>query len=273
MLLCLLACAAEDGDVLRSMPGRPHPQDGDTDTDADSDTDTDSDTDADTDTDTDADTDSTTSGPVYGIDVSHWNGSIRWSSVAGAGYGFAIAKASEGTYYTDDEFWTEYDGAADAGMIHGAYHFAVPDDSSGSDQAAYFVDNGGDWTADGQTLPGTLDIEYNPYGDTCYDMSQSEMAAWVRSFDEEYRSLTGRHAMIYTNANWWNTCVGQSGFEVMPMWVAHWGTDSPTLPTGWSEYTFWQFSATGVVSGIDADTDLDVWPYGWPALVRFADGE
>ncbi len=49
-------------------------------------------------------------------------------------------------------------------MIRGAYHFATPDTTSGAAQANYFVDHGGGWSRDGKTLPGALDIEWNPYG-------------------------------------------------------------------------------------------------------------
>jgi hypothetical protein len=47
-------------------------------------------------------------------------------------------------------------------MIRGAYHFARPHTTSGVIQAEYFVDHGGGWSGDGTTLPGALDIEYNP---------------------------------------------------------------------------------------------------------------
>jgi len=73
-------------------------------------------------------------------------------------------------------------GAFDAGVIRGAYHFALPDRSTGATQANYFVDHGGGWSADGRTLPGTLDIEYNPYGATCYGLTKAGMSAWIRSF-------------------------------------------------------------------------------------------
>lgn len=48
-------------------------------------------------------------------------------------------------------------------------------------QANYFVDHGGGWSADGRTLPGTLDIEYNPYGATRYGLTKAGMSAWIRS--------------------------------------------------------------------------------------------
>lgn len=69
---------------------------------------------------------------------------------------------------------------------------------SGADQANYFVDNGGGWSADGKTLPGALDIEYNPYGDTCYSMSASELTNRIADFNATYRARTGRDVVIYT---------------------------------------------------------------------------
>lgn len=207
-----------------------------------------------------------------GIDVSHWNGDIDWGSVADAGVKFSFAKVSEGTYYVDSQFSAEDSGAAAAGLLHGGYHFAIPDDSSGAEQADYFVAYGGDWYDDGQTLPGVLDIEYNPYGETCYDLSNSEMADWVRDFVDEYKALTGRAAIIYTTANWWNSCVGSTDFGANPMWVAHYGVSSPTIPEGWGAWTFWQYSSTGSVAGIDADTDMDIYIGTITELRDYAEG-
>lgn len=103
-----------------------------------------------------------------------------------------------------------YDGATDAGFIRGGYHFAHPDSSSGATQAEYFLAHGGGWTSDGQTLPGMLDIEYNPSGSTCYGLSASDMVAWVKEFGETYNGKTGHYPMIYTTADWWDTCTGDS---------------------------------------------------------------
>ena len=61
--------------------------------------------------------------------------------------------------YKNTCFSSQYTGAAKAGLIRGAYHFARPDSSSGAAQAKYFASNGGGWTSDGITLPGALDIE------------------------------------------------------------------------------------------------------------------
>ena len=79
-----------------------------------------------------------------GIDVSHWQGSINWTSVKNAGVDFAYIKATEGTAYKDPQFNTNYPAAYHAGVIRGAYHFARPGSSSGAAQAEFFASNGGD---------------------------------------------------------------------------------------------------------------------------------
>ncbi len=84
-------------------------------------------------------------------------------------------QATEGTTYIDPRFSSHYTGATSAGLIRGGYHFAHPDSSSGATQATFFLAHGGGWSNDGKTLPGMLDIEYNPNGATCYGLSTSAM--------------------------------------------------------------------------------------------------
>ena len=131
--------------------------------------------------------------------------------------------------------------------MHGAYHFALPDSSDGATQADYFVDHGGGWSADGRTLPGTLDIEYNPYGPTCYGLGQSAMVTWIGQFRSEYLARTGRYPAIYAGFNWWTECTGgYAGFGADPLWTAHYAATVGTLPAGWTGYTIWQYADYGV---------------------------
>ncbi|KXN91831.1 Lysozyme M1 [Leucoagaricus sp. SymC.cos] len=141
-----------------------------------------------------------------GIDISHWQGTVDFNAAKANGVKFVCIKATEGTDYKDPEFSFHYIGATNAGLIRRAYHFARPDVSSGAAQATYFTANGGGWSADGITLPGALDIEYNPYGTTCYGLSQSAMTAWIKDFSNTYLSKTGRYPVIYTTTDWWKTC-------------------------------------------------------------------
>ncbi len=181
---------------------------------------------------------------VLGIDVSSWQGSVDWAAQARAGKRFAYVKATEGIRYKNPYFARQYTGAYQAGLIRGAYHFATPNSSGGTRQARIFAGSGGGWSADGRTLPGVLDIEYNPYGATCYGKSDAQMVAWIRAFTTEYKRLTTRDAVIYTTTDWWKTCTGNSRAfsKTNPLWLARYGTTPGTLPGAWTRATFWQYT-------------------------------
>ncbi|MPY77935.1 MAG: lysozyme [Actinophytocola sp.] len=181
---------------------------------------------------------------IEGIDVSGWQREVDWRHWWDKGKRFAYVKATEGTGYRNPYFTQQYNGSYDVGMIRGAYHFALPDRSSGAAQARYFVDRGGGWSDDGKTLPGALDLEYNPYGGTCYGKGKQVMRAWIADFHDTYRERTGRAPVIYTSTSWWNQCVGDGhGFEkTVPLWVARYADEIGDLPAGWDTHTFWQYS-------------------------------
>ncbi len=193
-------------------------------------------------------------GPA-GIDVSHYQGSINWSSVKSAGISFAYIKATEGTSYKDPNFSANYLHADNARVIRGAYHFAQPGSSSGASQATYFAANGGAWSADGLTLPGMLDLEGG-----CYGLSTTSMRNWILSFYNTYKSKTSRDVVIYTSPSWWNTCTGRwTGMSTKsPLFVANWTTaSSPTIPYGFPYATLWQYTDSGSVSGVPGAVDRD----------------
>ncbi len=194
---------------------------------------------------------SAASSEVLGLDVSAAQGDVNWSTVKADGAQFAYVKATEGTYYTNPDFTQQYEGSYDVGLIRGAYAFANPSYSSGTAQADYFVAHGGGWSADGKTLPGVLDIEYNPYGAECYGLSQSGMVSWIRAFVNAYHAKTGRWAVIYSTTDWWTTCTGNnSGFgSEDPLWLARFASSAGTPPAGWGFYTIWQYADSGTFPG------------------------
>jgi GH25 family lysozyme M1 (1,4-beta-N-acetylmuramidase) len=186
-----------------------------------------------------------------GIDVSSHQGAIDWASVA-PHVDFVYAKATESTTYQNPDFTNQYNGPYNYGVIRGAYHFAIPDNSSGTAQADYFIAHGGGWSADGKTLPGALDIEYNPYGAECYGLTQAQMTAWISNFVTEYAAKEHAYPVIYSNTNWWKSCTGNtSSFASLdPFWVASYSTEGAgPLPNGWGFYTFWQYTDSGSLPG------------------------
>jgi len=194
----------------------------------------------------------TPTGGTLGMDVSSYQGNVDWNRAYNMGSRFAYTKATEGNYYTNPYFAQQYNGSAQSGMIRGAYHFANPRSTSGAEQARYFVRHGGGWSNDGITMPGLLDIEYNPYpslGNTCYNMSSADLTRWIRDFMETYRSLTGRYPMIYTANYWWRQCVGATEFGNHLLHLANYNYYPGPMPAGWGNYDIWQFSSEGPFVG------------------------
>lgn len=182
---------------------------------------------------------------VRGIDVSGWQKNVNWKYWWKKGKRFAYVKATEGTGYTNPYYPQQYNGSRRVGMTRGSYHFALPNRSSGAAQAVYFVTNGGGWSRDGRTLPGAVDLEWNPYGPACYGKSKAGMRAWIKSFHDTYRTRTGRWPVIYTSTSWWSHCVGGGHRfgKTVPLWIARYSSNVGALPPGWNRYTFWQYSS------------------------------
>ena len=184
---------------------------------------------------------------VYGIDVSGHQGNVNWPAQWNAGKRFVWVKATESTTYRNPYFSQQYGGSYNQGFIRGAYHFALPDRSSGAAQANFFSSNGGGWSGDGKTLPGALDMEYNPYGATCYGKSQAAMAAWIRDFSNTYKARWNKYPAIYTSTSWWSQCVGNNSFSgTNPLWVARYASAPGALPYNWGVWTVWQYSSTPI---------------------------
>ncbi|XAS66169.1 GH25 family lysozyme [Micrococcaceae bacterium Sec5.7] len=207
---------------------------------------------------------------VLGLDVSSHQPTVDWSAQSKLGARFAYVKATEGVTYKSPTFGQQYSGSANAGLIRGAYHFALPSISSGTAQADYFINNGGGWTPDGRTLPPLLDIEYNPYaslGNTCYNMSSAQMVNWITDFSNRTLARTGRLPMIYTTTDWWSQCTGNSSaFSANPLHIAAYNNvGAGTLPASWNTYSVWQYSSTGPFAG-----DSNVWNGTYENLRRFA---
>lgn len=212
-------------------------------------------------------------GGHQGFDVSSHQGSVNWQKTRNDGARFGYIKATESTSYRNPYFSQQYNGSRNVGIRRGAYHFALPHTSSGAAQATYFVNNGGGWSADGWTLPGALDIEYNPYSrtngrNTCYGLSATQMVNWIRSFSDQYRALTGRVPAIYTTTDWWTRCTGNNGgFGDHPLWLARYSSSVGALPNGWKRHTIWQYNDHGRLPG-----DQNTFNGGIPKLKRLALG-
>ncbi|OBT76058.1 hypothetical protein VF21_03515 [Pseudogymnoascus sp. 05NY08] len=191
---------------------------------------------------------------VQGFDISGYQPSVNFAAAYASGARFVIIKATEGTTFISSTFSSQYTGATNAGFIRGGYHFAHPGSSTGAAQANYFLAHGGGWSKDGITLPGMLDIEYNPSGATCYGLSAASMVAWIHDFVNTYHTKTGVYPMIYTTTDWWTQCTGNSAAfgSTCPLVLARYASAPGTMPAGWTYQTIWQNSDAYAYGG-DSD--------------------
>jgi GH25 family lysozyme M1 (1,4-beta-N-acetylmuramidase) len=193
---------------------------------------------------------------VPGIDVSKWQGDVDWAAVSSTSTRFAIMRATRGHDYVDPRY-AEYLAEASAnGLVVGAYHRAKVSLAAGDPRAEanHFVDVA--QIDAGDVLP-VLDIEEHG------GLTVPQLTQWVRTWLARVFTRTGVRAMIYASPYFWRTYLGDTTWFAdngYPLWIAHWGVPSPTVPAenwGGRGWTFWQWTSTGSVSGISTNVDRD----------------
>ena len=198
---------------------------------------------------------------VDGLDVSHWQGDIRWGKVGDAGYVFAFVKGTEGVGWTDSRFVENMENGPNSGVVRGVYHFARPDlGNSGQDEAEYFLSVAGDYLESGYLRP-VLDLEVRG------SLDKNSLSDWVLDWMQTVENQTGIPPLIYTNLHYINYYLTNAVTEY-DLWIAYWTCD-PTItfnipPTGkWADWAFWQYSAPSLcgdsyVSGVQYVVDKNI---------------
>lgn len=121
--------------------------------------------------------------PVWGVDVSAYQGDIDWPVLAAQGPDFAFIKATEGSGYTDPRFAANWQAAGEAGLMWGAYHF-FSFESPGTTQAENFL---AALPRGEAMLPPVVDVEL--YGD--YQRSPPKAAGLRAELDTLLARLEG----------------------------------------------------------------------------------
>lgn len=184
-------------------------------------------------------------GPHLGIDVSHHSGEIDWHSLVDGGYAFVVVKASEGVDAPDPRFDDNWRGAAEAGLVRGAYHFYVTEDDPQA-QADLFLSTVELRAGD---LPPVVDIELIGRG-----TEEVALPEHLHRFLDILESETGVTPILYTPPNFWDAHFHES-YARYPLWVAEYGVDAPQLPEGWTGWVLWQFEGDAQVPGVEKGAD------------------
>lgn len=199
---------------------------------------------------------------VEGIDVSYYQDTIDWDAVKGAGIGFGITRVNHGGFF-DPKFYENWDAMKARGMIRGAYQFFNPDDDVAA-QAQTLIDAVG--VLGPGDLPAVLDVEVTN------GVGPATISSRVQQWVDLVEAATGKPPIIYTGSYFWNDNVGTTAVNDHPLWIAHYTSGCPNLPTAWSDWAFHQYTSTGSVPGIAGNVDRNRWNGSYADLEAFAAG-
>ncbi|MGZ4964113.1 MAG: GH25 family lysozyme [Limisphaerales bacterium] len=203
-----------------------------------------------------------------GIDVSHYQGTVNWSSVKSAGRSFAWAKATEGASTGDSTFTANESNGKAAGVIMGAYHFAHPESNSGGTEENHFwAVAGGYIKADGKTLMPMLDVEVfsGHVGATSY-------SDWANQFNNALVADANAAGVRITPFIYTSSCSACNFNSSVSGWnadLANYNGESSQTGSPWNVCTSceawgtgvwdtWQYTDSASVSGVSGGVDADV---------------
>ena len=197
---------------------------------------------------------------MKGIDVSHWQHNINFSSVKESGIEFAILKAggSDAGFYTDSKFEENYTAAAAAGLNVGCYYFAGSKfigEKNGTADAKRFASIIKSKKFD---MPIYLDIEAQP---TSEKSGITEAAIAFCDHMEKQGYFIGIYA---SDISGFKERLDPSVVTKYSSWVARYGKQ-PEYNRYWN---MWQYSSTGTVTGITGRVDLDISNFDFPELIK-----
>jgi lysozyme len=182
---------------------------------------------------------------ITGVDVSKWQGKMKWNVCQYAGARFAFIRAGSvtlagGTCYTDYEFERNANTAPDF-MPVGFYWYFRPQHNP-ERQANYFVD----LIRDKQyKLPPVMDLEEDG------DLSPAEVTASAVIFGATVYKRISVWPLLYGRAEWLNLhTVPALQWGAMDLWIARYNplldgpwSDKDCIPRDWKTWRFWQVSA------------------------------
>lgn len=219
-------------------------------------------------------------GLIRGADVSHHNGAIDFAAMRASGIRFVWIKCTQNDGNADPMFRANVAAARAAGVLVGAYHFAIAGHGDVAAEMAWFLSH-----LDGLgalDLPAALDVETDPG-----DLSVAELCAWVEAARDLVCKATGKDPVLYTGSAFLRDqlggCATMGGG--MRLWIARYlggGAVDPCAPPftdlgAFDAYTVWQHSDAGTVPGCHGPVDLNWLPGGESALLSlcapfYADG-
>lgn len=185
---------------------------------------------------------------MNGIDVSQWQGNIRFLLVERAGIEFVYIKASEGIDLIDPFFRRNYNGAREAGLPVGFYHYLTARSANAARQEAHhFVS-----VTEGLVCEGKMALDFEDLA----GLTDGEINEIALAFLQAVEDYSNRQAAIYVDAS--NAMRLTPPIAAYVLWIAQYDVEYPDMSGNpWNTWAGWQYTDTGRVAGIQGYVDRD----------------
>ena len=184
-----------------------------------------------------------------GIDVSNHQGTVDWNKVKAVGIDFAILKVGPVYGKPDDSFERNAAECERLGIPYGVYYYSyarsVEDANKEADRTLAWL--GGHHPS----LPVYYDLE-DSYILQDPDFSKDKLTQIAQAFCNRMEAV-GFKSGIYANLNWLNNYLNSPSLSGYDHWVAqyNWRCDYA------GSYSFWQYSSSGNVPGVNGRCDMN----------------
>ena len=193
-----------------------------------------------------------------GIDVSKWQDKIDWEQVKAAGYEFAFLRlgyrgyGTEGKMEIDSTFYYNIQNARKYGIDLGVYFFSQAINETEALEEADFVLS----ALEGYKLqlPIVYDPELISHDDARTDnVTGEQFTKNTITFCDAIKAA-GYEPMVYSNMVWEATLFDMTKLQDYDFWYA----DYEAAPQTPYDFTFWQYTESGKVPGIEGNVDLNL---------------
>lgn len=179
-----------------------------------------------------------------GIDISSHQRYINWDKLASnAGLQFVYIKATEGATYASPHYRYNVEQARRRRLLVGSYHYMTTT-SPIAEQVENFTSH---VPADKQDLIPMIDVEVRD--NWSRRQLLDSLALMTQLFEQHYHC----RPMIYSMLEFYNQNLSPQ-FNHYPLYIGRYSGNAPVV--SWrGDYTIWQFTETGIMSGIDTYVD------------------
>lgn len=191
--------------------------------------------------------------PLYGIDVSKWNGTINWDKV---NTDFVICKITQKNNSVEPSFEKNYAGATAKGLPVGAYRYVYAQTIAEAKAEANAVVK----ILNGRKLAGWFWIDME---DSSIKRLGKQKLTAIIDAEAEILEAAGYKVGIYCNREWYNKVLDSAELKNRYLfWIARYPLyDNGKLKESLSPKSYaaiWQYSSKGKVDGISGNVDMNI---------------